>query len=285
MSQFAQERFVIARADLYRGTLFLRLIKWRQQDVLSIKVEHSWASRRGIIESWNIKMQWRGLRTMLPRGRYPEGGERDGGGGNTADIENALPSAFAIPGIFFGDEGPGLGIPDAESGKKKKKKGGREKSYSTVQRRWISLCNGRENRLVRIVNDTAPCMHVRGWSLLSYGWEIISHSHFSRRNQSYGRNIWLAPALINFPGLILKVRTITWETRLVAGWRLRQSSNYTPILDVARQFSSLPFIDPGIRVLFRPLREKRRSIRFLLREDRLRDHWLELFNGTGFKIN
>lgn len=52
---------------------------------------------------------------MLPFGRYPEG---DGGGGNTADIENALSSAFAIPGIFFGGEGPGLDILDAESGKK-----------------------------------------------------------------------------------------------------------------------------------------------------------------------
>lgn len=44
------------------------------------------------------------------------------GGGNTADIENALPSAFAIPGIFFRGEGPGLGIPDAESGKKRGRK-------------------------------------------------------------------------------------------------------------------------------------------------------------------
>jgi len=38
---------------------------------------------------------------MLPLGRYPEDGEGDDGGGNTADIENALPSTFAIPGIFF----------------------------------------------------------------------------------------------------------------------------------------------------------------------------------------
>lgn len=158
-----------------------------------------------------------GLRTMLPLGRYPGGwrGRRRDGGGNTADIENALPSAFTIPGIFFGDEGPGLGIPEAESGKKKR---GREKSYSTVQRRWISLsCNGRENRLACLVNGTTPCtrVHARAWvSLLPCGREIISHSHFSRRNQyrTASRNIWLAPALINFPGLILKVRTITRET-------------------------------------------------------------------------
>jgi len=44
---------------------------------------------------------------MLPLGRYPEDG--NGGGGNTADIENALSFAFAIPGIFFGGEGTGRG--------------------------------------------------------------------------------------------------------------------------------------------------------------------------------
>lgn len=44
-------RFVIGREICFTA-FFLRLIKWRQQDVLSIKVErHSWASRRGIIES------------------------------------------------------------------------------------------------------------------------------------------------------------------------------------------------------------------------------------------
>jgi len=59
-----------------------------------------------------------------PLVRYPEG--RNGGGGNTADIENALPFAFAIPGILFWrrrdrtGEGRGLDIPDAESGRRKK---------------------------------------------------------------------------------------------------------------------------------------------------------------------
>lgn len=85
------------------------------------------------------------MRTMLPLGRYPEGGEKDGGGGNTADIENALPSAFAILGIFFGGEGPGLGIPDAESGKKR---GGEKKVARPCNG---ALCNGRENRLVCLV--------------------------------------------------------------------------------------------------------------------------------------
>lgn len=32
--------------------------------------------------------------------RYPEG---NGSGGNIVDIENALPFAFAIPGIFLGE--------------------------------------------------------------------------------------------------------------------------------------------------------------------------------------
>jgi len=68
-----------------------------------------------------------GVRTALPLGGYPEGG--NDAGGNTADIENApcsLPAlALAIPGIFFGSGGSGggggvrFGIPDAESGRKK----------------------------------------------------------------------------------------------------------------------------------------------------------------------
>jgi len=144
MLQFAQVRFVIARGICF-AVLFLRLIKWRQQGVLSIGVEHSWASRRGIIESWNIKMQWRGCVQCYPLV-------------DTQKVEKErrrwrkYSRYWKCPShrlrnsryLFSASEDRGLGIPDAESGKKK----GREKSYSTVQWRWISLCNGRENRLV-----------------------------------------------------------------------------------------------------------------------------------------
>lgn len=127
MLQFALERFVIAHGICFTA-LFLRLIKWRQQDVLSIKVEHSWVSRRGIIESWNIKMQWRGCVQCYPLVDI-QSLERETA---VAEIQQILkmpfPPPLQFPVSFFG-KGPGLGIPDAESGKKKMG----EKSYSTVQ--------------------------------------------------------------------------------------------------------------------------------------------------------
>jgi len=86
------------------------------------------------------------VRTALPLGGYPEGG--NDAGGNTADIENAphsLPAlTFAIPGIFFGGGGGGggggvrFGIPDAESGRKKER---------YTQPRTMPHHVSRENRL------------------------------------------------------------------------------------------------------------------------------------------
>lgn len=130
---------------------------------------------------------------MLPPGRYPEGG--NGGGGNTADIENALPFAFAIPGIFFwaakgpGGEGTELDIPDAESGRKRREKKeesdrerGREREEDTrpCNGGRYPLCDWRENRLARLVNDySVGHTHASTVRRVAPGVKIISHSHFS----------------------------------------------------------------------------------------------------------
>lgn len=81
-----------------------------------------------------------------------------------AEIQQILKMPFPPPSrfpvSFFGGGGPGLGVPDAESGKKKKKKnrkeGGRKKSLDRATTVDIVVDSGRENR-----SGASPRTHAR----------------------------------------------------------------------------------------------------------------------------